>query len=187
MESPLYSGKTAVALVVAIVATILFESACSPPPEPPTPVAVTAESHEFVGTWNASGTRRGIRLGGARSSSIFDLKGSMILAGATRPGVGFLCETIAFVDSASGLVGRSVWTDEYGDQVFSELTGEGTAASNRLEGTIVGGTGRYTGATGTYEFSWQYVIEGEDGVIQGRSVNFRGRVQLGSPATGGQS
>ena len=53
----------------------------------------------------------------------------MLLAGPGRPGVGFRSEVIALVDSETGLVGRSVWTDERGDQVFSELKGEGTAAT----------------------------------------------------------
>lgn len=103
----------------------------------------------------------------------------MLLAGAVRPGVGFRSEVIALVDSETGLVGRGVWTDERGDQVFSELKGEGTAERNRITGTILGGTGRYGGATGSYEFSWQFVIELEDGSIQGRTVGLKGRVRPG--------
>jgi len=98
--------------------------------------------------------------------------------------VGFRAEVIALVDSESGLVGRGVWTDERGDQVFSELTGEGTAARNRIAGSIVGGTGRYAGATGSYEFSWQFVMESEDGSVQGRAVELKGRVRAGGPAAG---
>jgi len=108
----------------------------------------------------------------------------MLLTGPGRPGVGFRSEVIALVDSATGLQGRSVWTDERGDQVFTELKGEGTAQSNRITGTILSGTGRYAGATGSYEFSWQSVIESEDGSIQGRSVDLKGRVRLG-PGAGG--
>ena len=91
---------------------------------------------------------------------------------------------IGLVDSASGFQGRSVWTDERGDQVFSELEGEGTAAKNRIKGTILSGTGRYTGATGSYEFSWQSVMEAEDGSIQGRAVDLKGRVRPGPEAGG---
>ena len=109
----------------------------------------------------------------------------MLLAGAGRPDVGFRADVIALVDTATGLTGRSVWTDEAGDQVFSELKGEGTATRNRIEGTILGGTGRYAGATGSYDFSWQYVIETEDGVIQGRTVGLKGRVRRGTAASGG--
>ena len=108
----------------------------------------------------------------------------MLLAGPGRPGVGFQAEVVGLVDSATGFQGRSVWTDEHGDQVFSELRGEGTAAKNRLTGTVLSGTGRYAGVTGSYEFSWQWVMDGEDGAIQGRAVDLRGRVQSG-PAAGG--
>ena len=105
----------------------------------------------------------------------------MLLAGPGRPGVGFRAEVIALVDSETGLVGRSVWTDEHSEQVFSELKGEGTADRNRITGAIVGGTGRYAGATGSYEFSWQFVIESDDGSVQGSSNDLKGRIRLGEP------
>ena len=62
--------------------------------------------------------------------------------------------------------------------------GQGTAARNRISGTILGGTGRYAGVTGSYEFSWQFVIEDEDGSIQGHAVGLKGRVRAGQPSTG---
>jgi len=70
--------------------------------------------------------------------------------------------------------------------VYSELRGEGTAAKNRIAGTILSGTGRYAGVTGSYEFSWQWVMQGEEGAVHGRAVDLRGRVQSG-PAAGGSS
>jgi hypothetical protein len=169
-----------------VVAVALAATACGPVPEPPKPVAAAAgEWREFQGSWNAAGTRRIIPLGTDRRGSIIDLRGTMLLAGPERPGVGFLSEAIALVDSETGLVGRSVWTDERGDQVFSDLKGEGTAARNRITGTILGGTGRYAGATGSYEFSWQFVTESDDGSIQGRAVELKGRVRPGQAAAGG--
>ena len=66
----------------------------------------------------------------------------------------------------------------------SQIQAEGTAARNRIAGTIFGGTGRYAGVSGTYEFSWQFVIEAEDGSIQGRAVGLKGRVRSGSGAKG---
>jgi hypothetical protein len=157
---------------------------CGPTPEPPKSAATSVEWREFEGSWNAAGNRRTIPLGADRRGSIIELRGTMLLTGPGRPGVGFRSEVIALVDSATGLVGRSVWTDERGDQVFTELKGEGTAQRNRITGTVLGGTGRYAGATGSYEFSWQSVIEAEDGSIQGRSVDLKGRVRPG-PGAGG--
>ena len=139
---------------------------------------------EFEGSWNGAGSRHTISLGEERVGSIVNLKGTMLLAGPGRPGVGFHAEVIGLVDSVTGFRGRSVWTDEHGDQVFSELQGEGTAAKNRITGTILSGTGRYSGATGSYEFSWQSVIEAEDGVMQGRAVDLKGRVRSGPAAEG---
>jgi hypothetical protein len=160
-------------------------TACEPSKPSPQPPTASGEWREFEGSWNAAGTRHSIPLGAGRKGSIIDLRGTMLLVGAGRPGLGFRSEVIALVDSKTGLVGRSVWTDERGDQVFSELTGEGTAAKNHIAGTILGGTGRYAGAIGSYEFSWQFVIESEDGSIQGRAVGLKGRVRPGQPNTGG--
>lgn len=160
-------------------------AACGPS-VPPAPPVAASPWHVFEGSWNAAGSRRVLEMGEGRRAAIVELRGSMLLSGAGRPGVGFRAELIGLTDRDFGLVGRSVWTDERGDQVFSELTGQGTAANNRISGTFVGGTGRYSGATGTYEFSWQYVMEAEDGSIQGRAAGLKGRVLVGGPAAGGK-
>ena len=159
-------------------------AACGPATQAPRPAAAPGGSLEFEGSWNGVGSRHTISLGGDRRGSIVNLKGTMLLRGPGRPGVGFQSEVIGLTDSATGFQGRSVWTDEHGDQVYSELQGEGTAAKNHIAGTILSGTGRYAGMTGSYEFSWQWVMEGEDGAVHGRAVDLKGRVQPG-PAAGG--
>jgi hypothetical protein len=164
---------------IILLAFALAMTACGPAPEAPTPDSASSEALEFTGSWNAVGSRRTISLGADRRGSIIDLRGTMLLAGPKRPGVGFRAEVIALVDSGTGLVGRSVWTDDRGEQVFSELLGEGTAERNRITGKILGGTGRYAAATGSYEFSWQSVIEAEEGAIQGRAIDLKGRVLPG--------
>src|SRR5205814_5524852 len=85
-------------------------------------------------------------------------------------------EAIVFNDSLTGLTGRAVWTDEHGDQAFSELQLTGTQADNKIVGKFTGGTGRYAGATGTYEFAWRFVLESEDGNMQGESVGLKGQI-----------
>ena len=166
-----------------VLALAIAVTGCGPATESAKPLGASGEWLEFSGSWNAAGSRQTISLGADRRASILRLSGTMLLAGPNRPGVGFRSEVIALVDSATGLVGRSVWTDERGDQVFSELQGEGTATNNHLQGTFLGGTGRFAGATGSYEFSWQLVMEAEDGSIQGRAVELKGRVRPG-PAAG---
>ena len=171
--------------LACMIALALAVTACDRSTDAPKSQTASDEWREFEGTWNAAGTRRTIPIGEERRGSIIDLRGSMLLAGSGRPDVGFRAEVIALVDSETGLLGRGVWTDEHGDQVFSDIKGEGTKEKNHIMGTILGGTGRYAGAEGTYEFSWQYVIESEDGSIQGRAVGLKGRVKPGQATAAG--
>ena len=134
--------------------------------------------HEFQGTWTATGTRNVMHLLGERRATISKIDGSVVLTGTSRPDIGFRVDAITFDDSTTGMVGRAVWTDEHGDQAFSALRGEGTANDNKIVGTFIGGTGRYAGATGAYEFSWRFVMETEDGTVQGQSVGLQGRVRV---------
>ena len=168
-------------LRISALAGLSALAACGPASPPTETPRDHGELREFQGTWTASGNRHRIALGGDRRSSIASLDGSLVLAGPARPAVGFRAEAIVLNDSATGMVGRSVWTDERGDQAYSELRGEGTATGNRIVGTFIGGTGRYSGATGTYEFSWRFVLETEDGTVQGQSVGLKGRVRFGAP------
>jgi hypothetical protein len=164
------------------LAGLLALAACSPTPPPAPASSASADGwHEFQGVWTAAGTRHRLALGADRRASIADLSGSLMVQGPSSPGVGFRAEAIVLNDSATGMVGRAVWTDERGDQAFSELKGEGTATGNRIVGTFIGGTGRYAGATGSYEFSWRFVLETEDGTVQGQSAGLKGKVRAGSP------
>ena len=178
-------SRTVVAFLAmnAVVAAAIALTACGPSPDRAEAMAAADGWHEFKGSWSAAGSRRVMPLGGERRAASLDLTGSLLLAGPSRPGVGFRAEAFALTDSATGMVGRAVWTDERGDQVFSELQGQGTAAGNRITGTFVGGTGRYAGATGAYEFAWQQILEAEDGAIQGRAVGLTGRVRVGPSQT----
>ncbi len=175
------TGRRFQALAVAgfVLATL---AACGPADDTVPPPTAGDGWREFEGTWTAAGNRSTLRLGADRRASIADLTGSLLLAGAGRPGVGFRAEAIVLNDSVTGMVGRAVWTDERGDQAYSELRGEGTATGNRIVGTFLGGTGRYAGVTGSYEFSWRFVLETEDGSVQGQSVGLKGRVRGGAPA-----
>jgi hypothetical protein len=166
------------ALEGLIVAVTLLATGCSPAPPAPDAAPATDGWREFRGTWTAAGDRHIIRLGNERQASITYLSGSLVLEGATRPGAGFRAVAVVMNDSATGMVGRCLWMDERGDQVFSELQGEGTDTGKRIVGTIVGGTGRFAGATGNFEFGWRYVLQTEDGTVQGQSERLAGRVRV---------
>ena len=174
-------SKLTIPILVATLVGPLVLAACGPAPETSGGRPEAAGWREFEGSWNAAGRRHILPLGGERRASLIDLTGTLLLAGPGRPGVGFRGDAIAINDTATGLVGRAVWTDERGNRVFSELSGQGVAAGQKVTGTFIGGTGRYAGATGTYEFTWQYVLEAEDGTVQGRAVGLKGRILVGEP------
>lgn len=162
----------------------LLTTGCSHATQDSRAASSGGEWHDFKGTWTAAGSRNIMPFGEDRRTAISIFSGSLVLAGPSRPNVGFRSEAFVFSDTATGMVGRAVWTDEHGDQAFSELRGEGTAQNNKITGTFVGGTGRYAGAQGTYEFSWRFVLENEDGVVEGQSMDLKGRVRVGSQQTG---
>jgi hypothetical protein len=165
-----------------VLGLLLFAAACSQPTVPAPGIPSASEWHTFEGTWSASGTRQALNLEANHRSSIFDLTGSLLLVGNQGLGVGFQARAIGFTDSLTGMQGRCVWTDERGDKVYSELKGEFVATGNHIEGTFLGGTGRYAGAAGEYSFQWRYVVESDDGTVSGRAVDLKGRARLGSVA-----
>jgi hypothetical protein len=164
--------RSTVLLVVLMVAGV---GAASPAQVAAAPE--DSEWHEFSGTWTAAGSRQVIGLGDDRRASVADYSGSLVLFGTSRPALGFRAQAVLLSDSATGLIGRAVWTDDANDQVYSELRDE-NPTGNRIIGTFVGGSGRYKGATGTYAFSWRFLIETEDGTVQGQSMGLSGKVRF---------
>jgi hypothetical protein len=163
---------------------LVLMTACGRAPQVSNSTSPGGEWREFEGTWTAVGTRTIMKLGGDRQAAVSTFNGSLVLAGPSRPAAGFRSEAIVFNDSATGLTGRAVWTNEHGDEAYSELRGEGTATNNKVVGTFVGGTGRFAGVTGDYEFSWRFMLEGEDGTVQGQSVGLKGRVRVNDQRAG---
>jgi hypothetical protein len=159
---------------------LLMLAACGGPAASAPDVPAVGEWRTFDGSWTASGTRTTLDLGSNRTASSVHMNGSLLLTRNTL-GVGFRAEVIGLVDSQSGMVGRAVWTDERGDKVFSELKGEWVGAGNHIAGTFLGGTGRYAGTTGEYEFQWQYVLTADEGTVSGRTAGFKGRARVGAP------
>lgn len=152
-----------------------------PVPADPSSGAAPA-AMRFEGDWSATGTRQTLAMGPGRTAAITHLSGSLVLDVHEGLGRGFRCETISFFDGRDQAVGEAVWTDERGDQLFSDFEAKSVSAGAHVTGTITGGTGRYAGLTGKYEFTWQFVLESPEGQVQGRAVGLKGEARRGAPA-----
>ena len=173
-------------LKVVAAALLLGIVACSPPaPSAPAPSAasVQAQQRDFTGTWSLTGTRQTLDMGPDHRAEVFRLGGSLMLAGDNRPGLAFRSDIIGLRDTRTGMQGRSVWTDQRGDQVFSELRGPGVAGQP-VEGRFLGGTGRYAGVSGEYTFGLQSLVESEDASVSARVADLKGWARLAAPAPG---
>ena len=146
----------------------------------PTSAQPAEGERTFSGSWSATGQQETIPTEGVRAASIVRLSGSLVLASGSGLSRGFRGEAIGFDDGAAVRLGRSVWTDDRGDRIFSELRGEPLEKGRRWIGTITGGSGRYARMSGEYELTWQYVIRTEEGEVQGRAADLKGRFRLGS-------
>ena len=167
-------------LPLALLA-FLLALACGGPAKGPENVSPPGEWRSFEGTGSATGQRQSLPMGPDRKVSTFNLSGSLLLTGERRLGEGFRIDVLGFSDSLKGGAGWCAWTDTRGDQVFSEIRGERMITGARITGTLLGGTGRWAGVTGEYEFEWQFVIESEDGDLQGRITGLRGRFRREVP------
>ena len=137
----------------------------------------------FEGTWSASGQRQSLMTELGRPAVTVQLSGAVSITTGTGLGRGFRGEAIGFDDGGGLAAGSAVWTDDRGDRIFSVIQGATMAAAGRqVHGTITGGSGRYAGVTGEYEFTWQHLITTEGNAVNGRAVDLRGRVQPGTGA-----
>ncbi len=167
--------------VIAVLAGFLLVAAAiaAQAPFPVPQGGAPGEWRTFEGSLSATGQRQLIPTESGRPALTVQLSGPVSVASGDGLSRGFRAEVVGFDDGAGLTVLRGVWTDERGDRIFSRLKGETVASGRGIEGTFAGGTGRYAGIAGDYNFDWQYVIEAEAGTISGRGVALRGRFRIG--------
>jgi len=164
-------------LAILSLAMYLVPGSCgqAPPPQ--------VQPGAFEGTWSVTGTRQVLDRGAGKRAVIFYISGSLVLAVPGGLSRGFRGEAIGY-GNESGLQASCVWTDDQGDQIYSELAGPGLGTGSHVVGTITGGTGRYAGLTGRYEFDWQFVVADPEGVVQGWAVGLKGAASRTAPPAG---
>ncbi len=138
------------------------------------------EWQAFHGTFSATGRRDTVPVEQGGVAATVRLSGALTITRGDGLRRGFRVEALGYEEESGTGMGRAVWTDDRGDRIFSRMVGVPVQAGRRSAATITGGTGRYTGIEGTYTFTWQYVMPGEQGVIQARTLTFTGRVRRGA-------
>jgi hypothetical protein len=160
-------GRAATACALAFTV-----AGAAPPPE-----RASSGTHTFEGSWSALGRRHTLPTDTGRPAAIVELSGAVVLTTSTGLARGFRGEAIGFDDGRNISAGAAVWTDTRGNQVFSLFSGSGVQTGRRLVGVITGGTGPYTGITGEYSMTWQYVAAGENETLQGRAPDLKGSIR----------
>jgi len=140
------------------------------------------EWRTFEGTWSVTGQRWTLPTELGREAAILHLSGAVVLRVGDGLRRGFHGEVIGFDDANERRLGRWLWTDDGGDRIFGELSGDPMATGGRIVGTITGGTGRYAGIVGDFAFTWQYVVSPESGAVAGRTTGLKGRYRRGAAA-----
>jgi hypothetical protein len=145
------------------------------------PQQAQLQAQLFEGTWSASGQRQILQTEPGRSAVTVQLSGAVMITTGTGLSRGFRGEVIGFDDGLGWIAARAVWTDDRGDRIFSGINGDSLSSAGRqMHGTILGGTGRYAGFSGEYEFRWQNLISVEGNQMNGRAVDLRGHVLAGA-------
>jgi hypothetical protein len=165
------SHRAALAACGIVLALTGFNVAAAQGPAP------ADEWRTFGGTWSASGKRHAVPIEGDALAAVVAISGAVALTSGEGLSRGFHGEALGFDDGQGVSLGRAVWTDERGDRIFSRLRGEPLQTGKRLVGTITGGTGRYAGLEGEFSLTWQYLLPGEEGGVQGRAIGLTGRVR----------
>lgn len=172
--------RAAVVLALAAALLVVVTTSARAAGDPAADPGSADAGVEFTANWTASG-REHILPMGERSASTFELSGPFVVTSGDGLSRGFFARAIGFVERGAIGIGRLVLEDERGDQIFSDLQGQQPGTGRRVQATITGGTGRYAGLGGSFVFDWQYVLHTEDGSLQGRAVDLRGRYRRSAP------
>jgi hypothetical protein len=165
--------RLALIAAIAVVASLAGAAQTVAPP--------AGERQSFTGTLTATGRRDTVPQEDGATASTTRWTGSLVITAGADLRRGFRVEAIGFEDGQGNGLGRAVWTDDRGERLFSRITGGATTAGRRATATFTGGTGRYAGVRGEYSFAWQYVLPGEQGHVQARTVALSGTYRQDSP------
>lgn len=136
------------------------------------------DSGTFDAYWALSGTVHILELPDGALAAAGGLTGTVTVQTSQGPIPSFETECVFFSDGSGG-EGRCVWTGTSGDQILVGLKSDGPAGMGRVRGELTGGTGRFEGISGRFEFEWNYQVSGgKDASLDGNTLTMRGRYRL---------
>jgi len=141
-----------------------------------------AESGEFKGTIIANGTRTPFPFANERQVFTFKLSGHVNLQTSISKQKDYWSECIGLADSVTGGIGRCVWKDLAGPEIYLTIQSDKPQQGGQVIGTIVGGSGKLAGISGELSFNWSSVItltEAEGVVsVTGQTKNLIGSYRI---------
>jgi len=146
-----------------------------------TPRAQWPEGNEgsFTGFWTVSGSVHVLERGDKVVATAGRLTGTVV--GNTSQGTipSFETDCVVFSDTRDKGIARCTWTGATGDQIYVDVTSDGPAGFGRARGEFVGGSGRFQGMTGGFQFEWNYSLgHGSDATLEGHTLEMSGRYRL---------
>ena len=145
---------------------------------PPMTLSHASESGEFKGTMIANGTRTNFPFGDGRQVFTFKLAGHVNLQTTLNKKKDYWSECVGLADSVTGIVGRCVWKDLAGPEIYLTVQSDRLQQGSKVTGTIVGGTGPLAGISGEMSFNWSSVttLTEAEGVVSvtGQTKNLSG-------------
>lgn len=143
---------------------------------------LAAEEGAFAGTWVANGSKEVLSFGSERETALFKLSGHVNLINKKiGKESNFWSECIGLADSQTGSDIRCRWRTLDGHEIYLIMKGTRMEKGSSITGSIIGGTGRAKGITGTIQFTWSMMsftqVNSENG-ISGFSKDVSGTYKL---------
>lgn len=139
------------------------------------------DSGTFTGTWVANGTRDNLQLDNGRTASTFRLSGHVNLQSLIGGESDFWSECIGLTDSETGSTVRCLWKGTEGNSISLILMGKTLQRGTAVAGEIVGGSGTFSGISGTLSLHWSTMsVQSENGVkrVGGYAKDLKGAFKM---------
>lgn len=134
----------------------------------------------FDGRWDLVGKAQKIELGDERTVTVVKFEGAIVLTGHQRGlSRGFRTECVGLQDPKTGGLGRCVWKDRFDHEIWSEIESDSVGSTRKSRGRLVGGTGKFEGISGSFEFEWVYMTPAsKEGPVRGYATEIAGSWKL---------